>query len=257
MDIVIDDPGQRAGVFVLLGFLGSFAFIRMSTRLMRSPRVPWWPGSIESSSGIHVHHLVFGILLMIGAGFCGFAIQPEGFWMDVFAALFGIGVGLTVDEFALWLYLEDVYWTREGRSSVDMAIVIGLLGLLVLAIGGPFDTSDPDEQGEWFIVTGIVLHLAWAAVVLCKGKIRLALIGFWVPPVYVFAAIRLARPNSIWARRFYKPGGRKLEKATARATRWDERRERWLDRIGGTPHLERPPRVEELASEEDSSRPSS
>lgn len=255
MDIVIDDPGQRAGVVVLLGFLASFAFIRMSTRLMRSPRVPWWPGSIESSSGVHVHHLVFGIVLMIGSGFCTFALMPEsGFWLDVLAALFGIGVGLTVDEFALWLYLEDVYWTREGRSSVDMAIVVALMGLLVLVIGGPFDTTDPDEAGDWFIVGGIVLHLAWAAVVLAKGKIRLALIGFWIPPVYLFAGIRLARPNSLWARRFYKPGSGKLVKAAARAGRWDERRERWLDRIGGTPHLERPARVEDSAPEQDSSQ---
>lgn len=258
MEFVIDDPGQRAGVLVLLGFLGSFAFIRMSTRLMRSPRVPWWPGSIESSGGVHVHHLVFGIVLMIVSGFCVFALAPEqGLGLDVLAILFGIGVGLTVDEFALWLYLEDVYWTREGRSSVDMAIVVALLGLLVLVIGGPFDTSDPDNEGGWFVVAGIVLHLAWAAVVLSKGKIRLALIGFWIPPIYLFAGIRLARPNSIWARRFYKPGGKKLEKAAERAQRWDDRRERWLDRIGGTPHLERLPSVQEAASEEDSSRPPS
>src|SRR5215216_1797869 len=52
--------------FVLIGFLGSFGFIRMSTRLIRSPRVSWWPGSVVSDSGVHLHHLVFGIWLMIG-----------------------------------------------------------------------------------------------------------------------------------------------------------------------------------------------
>ena len=53
---------------VLAGLVVSFAFIRFSTRLMRSPRVPWWPGSVVSDGGVHVHHLVFGIVLMIAAG---------------------------------------------------------------------------------------------------------------------------------------------------------------------------------------------
>lgn len=233
----MEDPSQRAGLILLAAFLLSFAFIRMSTRLMRSPRVPWWPGSIKTN-GVHVHHLVFGIALMIIAGFLGFAVQPEGWGMDVLAALFGIGVGLTVDEFALWLYLEDVYWTEEGRSSVDVAIVCAIIGLLVIVGFSPVDTED----GLWIAVVGILFHLAWCGVVLAKGKVRLAVIGLFVPGVFEVAAIRLARPNSPWARRFYRPGSKKLEKATARARRWDERRLRWLDLIGGRPHLERPKR---------------
>lgn len=234
MDI-LDDPAQRAGAVALAAFLLSFLFIRMSTRLMRSPKVPWWPGSIKTE-GVHVHHLVFGIVLMIVAGFLGIATDAVSPWTEVMAALFGIGVGLTVDEFALWLYLEDVYWTREGRSSVDVAIVCATLGGLVIVAGGPFDTEGPGLV----VAGGVVAHLAWGAVVLAKGKVRLAVIGFMLPLVYPFAAIRLARPRSPWARRFYAPDSRRLERATVRATRWDERRERWLDRIGGTPHLERP-----------------
>lgn len=60
MELAIDDPGQRAGLVLLAAFLLSFAFIRMSTRLMRSPRVPWWPGSVKTG-GVHGHHHVFGI----------------------------------------------------------------------------------------------------------------------------------------------------------------------------------------------------
>ena len=64
--IVADD---KQGLFlVLVGFILSFAFIRMSTRLMRSPKVPWWPGSVVSDSGVHLHHLVFGIVTMMIAG---------------------------------------------------------------------------------------------------------------------------------------------------------------------------------------------
>ena len=62
----------QAVFLVLVGFIGSFAFIRMSTRIIRSESVSWWPGNIESDSGVHVHHLVFGIVTMMAAGTLGF-----------------------------------------------------------------------------------------------------------------------------------------------------------------------------------------
>ncbi|HEY4278448.1 MAG TPA: hypothetical protein VGM91_09525 [Conexibacter sp.] len=236
MHIVFDSAGQRAGFLTLAGFLGAFLFIRASTRLMRSPRVPWWPGSVRTS-GVHVHHLVFGIALMAVSGYLSFVVQPGGRGLDLLAIAFGVGIGLTVDEFALWLYLEDVYWAKEGRSSVDVAIVCALLGLLVIVVGNPFDTSG--GEGGVAVLGVIAFHLCWCATVLSKGKVRLAVIGFFIPPVYLFAAIRLARPNSWWARRFYKPGSPKLLRAAERAELWDERRIRWLDRIGGAPSIER------------------
>jgi hypothetical protein len=52
---VLAADGERAGIFVLAGFLGSFGFIRTSARLMRSPRVPWWPGSVKVAGGLHIH----------------------------------------------------------------------------------------------------------------------------------------------------------------------------------------------------------
>lgn len=240
VEFPLSDQSTRTGFILFAAFLASFLFIRMSTRLMRSPRVPWWPGSVKTG-GIHVHHLVFGIALMLGAGFVGFALQPASPWQEVVAGLFGIGAGLTVDEFALWLYLEDVYWTAEGRSSVDVAVICAALALLVLIGMDPFDTHGSAP----YVAAVIGEHLAWCAVVLAKGKLRLAIIGFFVPLVYQVAAIRLARPGSWWARRRYAPGGRKRERATARAARWDARRLRWLDLIGGAPHLTRQPQLEE------------
>ena len=85
---------------------------------MRSPKVPWWPGSVKTG-GVHIHHLVFGIVLLMLAGFLDFAFQPDSPWLEILAVAFGIGAGLTLDEFALWLHLEDVYWAEEGRRSVD------------------------------------------------------------------------------------------------------------------------------------------
>jgi hypothetical protein len=240
------DPSQRAGFVLLAAFLASFLFIRMSTRLMRSPRVPWWPGSV-STGGVHVHHLVFGIVLMIATGFVGFAVRPGSPWFEILAGGFGIGVGLTVDEFALWLYLEDVYWTEEGRSSVDVAIICAVVGALVLLGFVPFSDSGGSALG---IVIVVLFELAFCAVVVAKGKTRLALIGLFIPLLLQVSAVRLARPNSWWARRRYPAGSRKLHRATARAARWDARRTRWLDRIGGAPHLVRAEKTDDTAGGE-------
>ncbi|HET7574071.1 MAG TPA: hypothetical protein VFJ99_03045, partial [Solirubrobacterales bacterium] len=92
---------EQALFLVLAGFILSFAFIRMSTRLMRSPKVPWWPGSIVSDSGVHLHHLVFGIVTMMIAGALGFLSFGNSPWTEICAFVFGIGAGLTIDEFAL------------------------------------------------------------------------------------------------------------------------------------------------------------
>ena len=78
-------------------------------------QVSWWPGNVETSGGLHIHHLVWGILLLMLSGFLGFALSPDA-WMDVLAVLFGIGMGLALDEFALWLRLEDVYWATRAAS---------------------------------------------------------------------------------------------------------------------------------------------
>src|ERR1700744_2681595 len=135
----LDKPGQRAGFVALAAFLATFLFSRTSARLMRSPRVPWWPGSVSTSSGLHLHHLVWGIVLILLSGFLGFAINPVSPWNEVLAAMFGIGAGLTLDEFALWIYLKDVYWAEEGRASFDAVVVAMVIGLLIVLGLAPFD----------------------------------------------------------------------------------------------------------------------
>ena len=86
----------RTSVLILFGsFLISFLFIRTSARLMRSPKVPWWPGSVETEGGLHIHHLVFGIVLMLIGGTMGFALdESQSPWIELAAAAFGIGAGL-------------------------------------------------------------------------------------------------------------------------------------------------------------------
>jgi hypothetical protein len=93
--------------------------------------------------GVHVHHLVWGILLLLAVGYT-WLIQvdtgPDGHRVRIgrlTAALYGAGAALTLDEYALWLNLEDVYWEREGRASIDAVMMFGALVSAGLW-GGPF-----------------------------------------------------------------------------------------------------------------------
>lgn len=246
----LDDRGRRAGFVLLAAFLGSFLFIRTSARLIRSPKVTWWPGSVKTSSGLHLHHLVWGIVLMMLAGFLGFASDPTSPEKEILAALFGIGLGLTLDEFALWIHLRDVYWAEEGRSSLDAVIVATVIGgMFVLGIA-PFDIPR-DASAVETVVLAVVIDVLLAALTIFKGKPRLGLIGVFIPAVSLVGAMRLAAPRSPWARRFYDRDGRKLARSLARFGRIEARRRRVGDAIAGAPDkAQAPVAIPEMASHE-------
>jgi hypothetical protein len=231
-----DTADQRAGLVLLGAMLVSFGFIRFSTRMIRA-EVSWWPGNV-TPGGLHIHHLVFGIILMILAGFLDFVLAPASPWLEILAALFGIGVGLTLDEFALWLYLDDVYWSEQGRSSVDAVIFAAIIGGGIVVGFVPLDAGDGGSTVA--IVATVVIELALCAVVALKGKISAAVIGMFIPPVASVAAIRLARPDSFWARRRYPEGSGKLARAKDRKQRHDRRVRKLQDLIGGAPDAPSP-----------------
>jgi hypothetical protein len=226
----LDAKGERAGLIALASLLVSFLLIRASTRLMRSPRVPWWPGSIQTEGGLHVHHLVFGIVLMLLGGFL-LALRLESPWMELAAAGFGIGAGLTLDEYALWLHLEDVYWAEEGRQSVDAVIVAAIVGGLLLMGFLPFST----DSGAPAIVLSVLVSLAVATVAVLKGKVFLGVAGMLFLPAGVVGAIRLAKPGSPWARRRYPEGSRRRIESERRFERHTRRYQRFQDRVAGAP----------------------
>jgi hypothetical protein len=230
-----DQADQRAGMILLGAMLLSFGFIRFSTRMIRA-EVSWWPGNV-SPGGLHIHHLVFGIVLMMLAGFLNFVIQPYSPWFEILAGVFGVGVGLTLDEFALWLYLDDVYWSEEGRSSVDAVVFAAIIGGAVIVGFVPLDASGGSIAA---IVVSVAITLGICAIVALKGKVSAAVVGMFIPPVAWVAAIRLASPGSWWAKRRYKPGSGKLTRAVARKGRHDRRVRRFQDLIGGTPSLPSP-----------------
>ncbi len=231
---------DEQGIFlVLAGFVLSFAFIRMSTRLMRSPKVPWWPGSVVSDSGVHLHHLVFGIVTMMIAGTLGFAALGHSPYAEICAFGFGVGAGLTIDEFALWVYLDDVYWAEEGRSSID-ATVIAAAGMVLILLGfSPFnfDTSSVEQTIGSIAAAATVFSLV--AICFAKQRIMHGTVGFFVFPIAVYGAWRLGKPGSAWARKRYSertPG--KQERAEERFPP-DRRTERFKnafrDIVGGKP----------------------
>ena len=119
-----------------LGFLATFGIVRVITHLIRAGIGPFHN---VSSGGLHIHHLVWGILLLLVVGYLWLIEAGVGSsWVaSVTAIAYGIGAALALDEFALWLNLQDVYWTAKGRESIDAAVIF--VSLLSVGIwGGPF-----------------------------------------------------------------------------------------------------------------------
>ena len=201
-------------------FVLTFIVTRVITRMIRAGRGPFKDN--VSSSGLHVHHAVPGIILLVTGAFTAVAVGSDTGWAIPAALLVGIGTSLVLDEFALILHLDDVYWTDEGRISVEIvSLAIGCLGLVLIGFS-PFADIDAGN-GVTLLATlaSIALLVFWIVLCIVKGKYKLALFGAFIPIVAVVGAVRLARPGSRWAKRRYH--GRKLERAEKRAATYDRR----------------------------------
>jgi hypothetical protein len=123
-----------------VAFVVTFLVIRTITHLIHAGRGPFHD---VVTKGGHIHHLVWGILLLLGVGYLWLLQVGTGSvsglqWASQLTALlFGVATALTLDEFALWLTFRDVYWEREGRLSIDAVLVFGAL-LSIAVWGGPF-----------------------------------------------------------------------------------------------------------------------
>jgi hypothetical protein len=231
--------GKQGLFLVLVGFILSFSFIRMSTRLMRSPRVPWWPGSIVSDGGLHVHHLVFGIVTMMIAGAVGFTALGESPWEEICAFAFGIGMGLTIDEFALWVYLEDVYWAEEGRSSIDATVIAASAMMLILVGFTPFSFETGSLEQTLGSLLGAAFVIALVAICFLKRRVMHGTVGFFVFPIAIYGASRIGKPDSPWARHRYgerRPAKQAKAERRFRPDRHTERfKNAFRDIVGGKP----------------------
>ncbi|TSD47616.1 DUF2254 domain-containing protein [Rhodococcus sp. KBS0724] len=221
------DTGRLPLFFLLVAFLLTFLFIRFSVRMIRA-EVSWWPGNV-TPGGMHIHHMVFGLMMMLVSGFAFIALADFHTPVAncVLASVFGIGSALVLDEYALVLHLRDVYWAEEGRSSIDavfVAIAISFLflfGVHPIGFAGEFDPYEQDRSIATLIaiIVALILQLALAMITLLKGKLWTGLIGLFFPPLLIVGAIRLSRPGAPWARSRYRYKPVKLSRAVAREQR--------------------------------------
>jgi hypothetical protein len=228
--------GRLPLAFCLVAFILTFFVTRTIVRYIRrhadsdAPRKWWQPRNI-GSGGLHVHHVVIGVILVMISGVTMVTLAVGGGVPEftVAATFFGIGAALVLDEFALILHLSDVYWAEDGRTSVDAVFAaIAVAGLLILGFNplSFFDIGiwrhDHTLAARASVIAIAVVTLLMAVVVLLKGKVWTGLVGMFITPLLVIGAIRLSRPHAPWARWRYTNRPRKMHRALER--------ERWLRR---------------------------
>jgi hypothetical protein len=220
----------------LIAFILTFFVTRTIVRYIRAHAgsdAPhkWWQPRNMGHGGVHIHHAVIGVVLVMISGVTMVTLAVNGGVPEFTGAaiLFGIGAALVLDEFALILHLSDVYWAEDGRTSVDAVFAaIAVAGLLMLGFNplSFFDIgiwqNDHSVLARTSVVLLAVFTLMLAVVVLFKGKVWTGLVGMFITPLLFVGAIRLSRPHAPWARWRYTSRPRKMHKALER--------ERWLRR---------------------------
>lgn len=225
------DTGRAAALWLLIGFVVTFAVTRWITLRIRSRSQDpdaGQDGAIKDVfiGGVHIHHQVWGILLVLIVGLLEFRFNPASPWEEVSALLFGIGAALALDEFALWLHLDDVYWSPEGRKSIDAVLLAAVAGIAMLMATSPVGVDAGTAQSDGLVVASIAvaIHVMLCIICLLKGKNVIGILGLAIPLLGDFGSFRLAKPESYWAKRFY--GDKKMGRARGRfpadrATRTD------------------------------------
>jgi hypothetical protein len=224
------DTGRLPLFCFFVAFIVTFVLTRVNVRLIRA-RVRWWFTNVQAGD-LHIHHVVFGVVLMLVGGVTSFA-TPDGYDAPyvIAAAVFGVGSALVLDEFALILHLRDVYWAEEGRASVDaVCVAVALTGLLLLGARPVGFAGVEEDTGKDSLLNplippsiyllSLVVNLTLAVITLLKGKIWTGLIGLFVPLFVYVGALRVARPGSPWARWHYQPDSRRYRRALHREVRF-------------------------------------
>ena len=230
----IYEAGREPALIMLSAFLITFIITRAHTRLSR---IYGWGGA--SIGGVHAHHIVFGLILMAFAGAAEFAFLPQdSSILQLFlAAAFGSGAALVLDEFALVFHLEDVYWEKEGRKSIDAVVIAVGFGVLFLLHSVPLGSSSDLPRQALSLIQFI--NLIFVIIAAVKGKLYFAVFGVFIPILAIVGAVRLAEPDSIWANKFYPANSKKIIKSRSRYLHyekvWRSRKEKAWDIIGGKP----------------------
>jgi len=131
------DPRRERAFLSATGFTAAFGIARGITHAIRAGVGPFHN---VSAGGRHIHHSTFGIIALLGVGYVwtyqwAIGTDRQRRWASrVSAAGYGVASALTLDEFALWLDLQDDYWDKQGRKSIDAVALFG--GLLTMGVAG-------------------------------------------------------------------------------------------------------------------------
>ena len=162
---------------------------------------PHDPGA-ESSGGperdarrrAHTSRGRSGLVFLLIGGIGNFAIRGDGRpYRELLALLFGIGVGLVLDEFALILHLEDVYWAEEGRRSLDAVLLVGAAHRAAVDRRGPTRRPKSGRHTLDACIASWTITLFLVVITLLKGKVWTALLGIMIP---LFVLVRRHPPRS-------------------------------------------------------------
>jgi hypothetical protein len=252
-DIV--DGGRLPLLCCLVAFILTFfvtrSFVRFIRHRVASGRpARWWQPRNVHIGGVHIHHVTFGVVLVMISGLTLVTLSDTGQEPEntVSAIFFGIGAALVLDEFALILHLQDVYWSEDGRTSVDAVFAaVAVAGLLIVGrnplsfFDVDFWREDDSILGRSIVIVFAALILSLAVIVLLKGKVWTGLVGMFILPLLFVGAIRLSRPHAPWARWRYGKRPRKMHRALLRERRLRRpvvQAKLWLQHVvAGEPHF--------------------
>jgi hypothetical protein len=132
-------PTRRGFILGWWSFTATFAFLRLLTWAIRVHVAGL--GNVQAG-GVHIHHYLWGILLIVGVAFTGLVERSAG-WRSWMGVGFGIGLALIVDEIALLVELKDVYWSGAGEVSVAVGIlIVGVAGSALALTRAPHRDDD-------------------------------------------------------------------------------------------------------------------
>lgn len=250
----IIDRGRLPLLCCLVAFILTFFVTRTFVRVIRH-RVQaghptrWWQPRNVHIGGVHIHHVTFGVVLVMLSGLMLVTLSVNGQEPEftLTATFFGIGAALVLDEYALILHLSDVYWEEDGRTSVDAVFAaVAVAGLLIMGLHPlmfflPIWHDANSVPLRVAVASGMALTLPLAVIVVLKGKVWTGLLGMFIVILLVIGAIRLSRPHAPWARWRYTAQPDKMRRALQRERRLRRpvvRAKLWLQRaIAGTPGL--------------------
>lgn len=231
-------PGRLPLTLALISFVATFLITRAITRAIRAGV---GPVRNVTTGDLHIHHVVPGVVALLSGGVLLLSSARVGFWHAFGAVLFGIGAALVLDEFALILHLNDVYWKREGELSVDAITIAMAVMAAALIVAAPDNPPGPDRTDPHLrAVAPALFVLGWiipTGITVLKGRLLLAALSVLSPIFGWWGALRLARPTSPWAAIAYQHNPRKRMRAQNRAAKADRRvaplRRWWTEHVFG------------------------